>query len=193
MAVLATAAGLAHEPALDLLGRLADRLPVGDLRTADVRVDVELAHQPVDDDLEVQLAHPGDERLPGLLVGAHAERRVLLGEALKARAELVLVALRLRLDRDRDHRLGERHRLEPDRRGVDRERVARRRRLQPDDRGDLAGADLVALLAVVGVHLEDAADPLVLAGRRVQDAIALLHLARVDADVRELARRTDRT
>ena len=107
--------------------RLADRLAVGDLRAADVRVDVELAHQAVDDDLEVELAHPGDQRLAGLLVGAHAEGRILLGQALQARAELVLVALRLRLDRDRDHRVRERHRLEHDRRGVDGERVARGR------------------------------------------------------------------
>ena len=85
VAVLAAAAGLADEPALDLLDGLADRLAVGDLRAADVRVDVELAHQAVDDDLEVQLAHPGDERLPGLLVGAHAEGRILLGQALERR------------------------------------------------------------------------------------------------------------
>ena len=39
-----------------------------------------------------------------------------------------------------------------------RERVARRRLLEADGGGDLAGADLVALLAVVRVHLEDAAD-----------------------------------
>jgi len=53
VAVLARAAGLAHELALHALGRLADRLAVGDLRPADVRVDVELALQAVDDDLEV--------------------------------------------------------------------------------------------------------------------------------------------
>jgi hypothetical protein len=34
------------------LGRLGDRLAVGDLRAADVRVDVELALEAVDDDLE---------------------------------------------------------------------------------------------------------------------------------------------
>ena len=49
---------------------LRDRLAVGDLRPADVRVDVELALQAVDDDLEVELAHAGDQRLAGLLVGA---------------------------------------------------------------------------------------------------------------------------
>src|SRR5207249_12073303 len=36
-------------------GRLADRLPIGHLGPADVRVDLELAQQAVDDDLEVQL------------------------------------------------------------------------------------------------------------------------------------------
>ena len=53
VSVLAAAAGLADEAALDLLRRLADRLAVGDLRPADVRGDVELALEPVDDDLEV--------------------------------------------------------------------------------------------------------------------------------------------
>ena len=164
VAVLARAAGLADEPALDLLGRLRDRLAVGDLRPADVRVDVELALEAVDDDLEVQLAHPGDERLPGLLVGRDAEGRILLGEAREADRELVLVGLRLRLDGDGDDRLRERHRLEHDRRRLDGERVAGRRVLEPDARRDLARADLLALLAVVRVHLEDAADALGLAG-----------------------------
>ena len=135
----------------------------------------------------MELAHPGDEGLAGLLVRGDAERRVLLGEPLEARAELVLVALRLRLDRDRDHRVGERHRLEHDRRGVDGERVAGGRLLEPDGGGDLARGDLVALLAVVRVHLEDAPDPLGLAVRRVEDAVARLELAGVDPEVRQLA------
>src|SRR5438105_1519130 len=82
VAVLARAARLPDELAPDLLDRLADGLAVGDLRAADVRVDVELALQPVDDDLEVELAHALDDRLAGLLVGRDAEGRVLLGEAL---------------------------------------------------------------------------------------------------------------
>jgi hypothetical protein len=60
--------------------RGADRLAVGHLRLADVGLDLELAHHAVDDDLEVQLAHAGDDRLAGLLVGVHAEGRVLLGQ-----------------------------------------------------------------------------------------------------------------
>src|SRR5215210_6215140 len=115
MAVLAAAAGLAHELALNLLDRAPEGLAIGDLRAANVRVDRELPHQAVDDDLEVELAHARDQSLAGLVVGLNAEGRVLLGQALQAGAELVLVDLRLRLDRDRDHRLGEVHRLQPDR------------------------------------------------------------------------------
>ena len=165
----------------------ADRLAVGDLGPADVRVHRELAHEAVDDDLEVELAHAGDEGLAGLLVRPDAEGRVLLGEAREPLAELVLVGLRLRLDRDRDDRVRELHRLEPDRRGVDRERVAGRRGLEADGGDDLAGADLLALLAVVRVHLEQAADALGLARGDVHDPLAGLDLPGVDPEVGQLA------
>ena len=55
--VLAATTGLADVAHFDLLDRLRDRLAVRDLRLADVRLDVELAHHAVDEHLEVQLAH----------------------------------------------------------------------------------------------------------------------------------------
>ena len=165
MAVLALAAGLADEPAV-ALGRAADGLAVGDLRLADVGGDLELADHAVDEHVEVQLAHAGDERLAALLVRLDAEGRVLLGEALEGDAELVLVGLGLRLDGDLDDRLGEGHRLEHDRVLRVGQRVAGEGVLEADGRGDVARVDLVDLLAVVGVHLEDAPDALLLALRR---------------------------
>src|SRR5438876_1053690 len=81
-------AGLLLVGVVDLHHLAADRLAVGDLRAADVRLDLELALHPVDEHLEVQLAHAGDDRLTGLLVGAYLEGRVLLGEALDGGAEL---------------------------------------------------------------------------------------------------------
>src|SRR5919197_2313648 len=187
VAVLAAAAGLTDEPAFDLLDRAPERLAVGDLRAADVRVHRELAQEAIDDDLEMELAHARDQGLAGFLVAPDAEGRVLLRQALQARRELVLVGLRLRLDRDGDDGIREVHRLEPDRGGVDRERVTGRRGLEADRRGDLAGADLVALLAVVRMHLEDPADPLRLAGGRVHYPVAGLDLAGVDAKISQLA------
>ena len=106
MAELAAAAGLTDEAPLDLLDPLAHGLAVGDLGRADVGVDAELAHQAVDDDLEVQLAHAGDERLAGLLVGADAEGRVLVRQAAEGLGQLLLVLLGLGLDREPDDRLG---------------------------------------------------------------------------------------
>ena len=128
VAVLAAAAGLLDVAAL-ALGRTRERFLVGDLRLADARLDVELALQPVDDDLEVQLAHAGDDHLAGLLVGLDAEGRILGHQLLQAHAELLLVGFGFRLDRERDDRLREVHRLEDDRVLLVADRVARRHAL----------------------------------------------------------------
>ena len=106
VAVLPAPAALADEAPL-APGGGAQRLAVGDLRAADARLDAEFALEPVDDDLEVQLAHAGDERLPALLVGADLEGRVLVLELVQGAPELVLVGLAPGLDGDRDHRLRE--------------------------------------------------------------------------------------
>jgi hypothetical protein len=59
-------------------------LAIRDLRLADVRVDAELALHALDDDLEMQLTHPADDRLPGLRIGADAEGRVFQRELASA-------------------------------------------------------------------------------------------------------------
>ena len=187
VAELAATAGLAHEAALDLLDPLADRLAVGDLRAADVGVDLELAQHPVDDHLEVQLAHAVDQGLAGLLVGLDLEGRVLLGEAGERGAQLLLVGLRLRLDRDRDHRLGELDRLQLDRRVRGRQGVAGPGLLEADAGADVARVALLDLLAMVGVHHQQPSDPLRLAGRDVEHPSAGAELAGVDAEVGQLA------
>ena len=74
--------------------------------------------------VEVQLAHAGDDRLAGLIVGPHLEGGILFGERVERLAQLVLVDLGLRLDGDGDHRLGELHALEHDRVRRVAERVA---------------------------------------------------------------------
>src|SRR5690606_40607857 len=79
MAELATATRLANELAFNLAG-LGDLLAVRHLRLADVSVDVELATHAVDQDVQVQLAHAGDDGLASLFVGLDAERRIFLGQ-----------------------------------------------------------------------------------------------------------------
>ena len=91
-----------------------DGLLVGDLRLADVGLDLELALHAVDEDVQVQLAHAADDGLAGLLVQVHLEGWILLGELLDRQAQLLLVALGLGLDGHLDHRIGEGHRLQHD-------------------------------------------------------------------------------
>ena len=135
----------------------------------------------------MELAHPGDQGLRRLRVGVDAERRILFGQALQRERQLVLVGLRLRLDLDLDDRLREGHRLEDDAVVGVGQRVAGVGVLEPDRCRDVARVDLVDLLAMVGVHLEDPADPLLLALARVEDVRAGLERARVDPEEGELA------
>ena len=95
-------------------------------------------------------------------VGSSSARR------WRAIAQLVLVGLGLGLDLDLDDRLREGDRLEDDRVVRVAQRVAGEGVLEADGRGDVARVDLVDLLAVVGVHLEDAPDALLLALGRVE-------------------------
>ena len=67
------------------------------------------------------------------------------------------------------------------------ERVAGLGVLEADARDDVAGVDGVEVLAVVGVHPQDAADALLVARAGVEDLAALVEPAAVDAEVGELA------
>ena len=110
----------------------------------------------------MQLAHALEDGLAGLVIGRDAEGRVFGGELAAARRQLLLVGLGLRLDRDLDDRIGEFHLLEDD--GLVRiaQRVAGAAFLQTRQRDDVAGEGFLDVLAVVGVHLEHAADALFL-------------------------------
>src|SRR5215204_2987627 len=188
VAVLAPATRLPHEPALDPLDALADGLAISDLRTTDVRVNPELAKEPVNDDLEVQLSHASDDGLPSLLVAAHGERRVLFGESLERHGELLLVGLRLGLDGLPDNWLGEDHLLKHDLLLVVRrhERVARPRIGEADGSNELASIDLISLLAAVGMKLQKPTYALAPALGGVHHVGAGLERPRVHPHVRQL-------
>src|SRR5699024_7583001 len=182
---LTRTAGLLLVRVVDLLHRAADGLPVRDLRLAYVRLDLELALHAVHEDIEVELAHAADLRLARLLVEVDVEGGVLLHQLLDGGAELLLVALRLRLDGDEDDGVGERPRLEHDRVRRIAERIAGRRLLQTDERVDVAGEGLVDRILLVGVHLEELADPLLPPVRRIDDLVTGLDRAGVNAHVGE--------
>jgi hypothetical protein len=67
------------------------------------------------------------------------------------------------------------------------ERVAGLQFLQAHAGADVAGQNLGHVLALVGVHLHQAAHAVGLAGARIENRVAGLERARVDADKAELA------
>src|SRR4029453_14990460 len=73
VAVLAAAARLPDVTTF-AFGRSGQRVLVGNLPRPHTPLNIELALEPIDDDLQVELAHPGDDNLAGLLVRLHAER-----------------------------------------------------------------------------------------------------------------------
>src|SRR5690606_5272245 len=113
MAELAPTAGLAYELAFDLTS-LRDCLTIGNLWLTDVGFDVELPAHPVNQDVQVQLAHARDDRVTSLVISFDAERRVFLSKFAQSDTHFFLVILRFRLNGNRDNRLREVHADEDD-------------------------------------------------------------------------------
>src|SRR6185312_3800359 len=186
MTILTTTARLAHELAFTLDGA-ANGLAVGDLRLADVRFHLELALHAIDDDLEVQLAHAGDDCLSRLLVGVDTEGGILLRQALQRDAHLLLVGLGFGLHRDGDHRIRKLHLLECDDFLEIAERVARDDVLEAHGRGDVARTHFLDLIALGGMHLQQAADALLPGFGRHVHRVAGVENAGVDAEECQVA------
>ena len=165
---------------------LGDGLLVGNLRRTYIGLDLELAEKTVYDDLQMELAHAGDQRLSGLLVGRHAERGILLSKLCQSLAHLVLTCFRLRLDRDFDNGLRELHGLQDYRMILIADRIAGRRDLETYGCRDIAGVHLLKLLALVRMHLQDTADTLLLVLGRVEHIGTGVHRTRVNAEVSKL-------
>ena len=93
------------------LGSPGQRFLEGYARALDVRLDVELALQSVDDDLEMRLAQPGDHDVSRLLVDAEAEGRVLFSQLLQRLCKPLRIGRCLRDDGQREQRqpVGYRH------------------------------------------------------------------------------------
>ena len=91
-----------------------DSLAVVDLRCSNLALDLELAAEAVNNNLQVQLSHALNDGLVGLLITAVAKRGVLLRELVQSHAHLLEISLGLGLNGDLDHRVGEVHLLQDD-------------------------------------------------------------------------------
>ena len=160
---------------------------VGYLRCAYVCLYLELTEKSVYDDLEVKLAHSGDDGLSGLLGSPCSESRVFFSQLSQRNTHLFLTCLSLRLDSELDNRLREFHGFEYYGELLVAESVTRSGIFQTDSRGDVACVNGLDVFSVVRVHLNYTSDSLVLVLRSVVNAGTCLKNARIYSEEAELS------
>src|ERR1700735_1962251 len=116
-----------------------------------------------------------------------AEGWVLLCELGQSHAHLLLVGLRLRFHSDGDNRRGEVDSFEHNWGLFGADRVAGDKILETNRGANVASEDLGDLFALVGVHLQQTADALGLAGAWIEHGVAGFQLPRVNAYEDQLA------
>ena len=185
MTVLALTTGLTCVLGL-LVGFLADGLTVSNLGCAHVCLNLELTQQTVNDDLQMQLAHTSNDGLAGLFIGVGLEGRILFGQLCQRDAHLLVTSLGLRLDSNADNGLGELHGLQNDGMILITQSITSGGVLQTDNSSDITCVAAVDILAVVGVHLQDAAHTLLVVLHGVVDSSTCLNLTGVHTEVCQL-------
>jgi hypothetical protein len=148
-------------------GFAQNSLAICHLRLADGGLDAEFALHAVHHDLEVELAHAGNDGLACFLIGRDAECRIFIAELAESHAHLLLIGLGLWLDAERHDRLHEFDDFEDDRMLFVAESIGSQSVLESDGGGDLSGEDFLDLFALVGLEADDAAEALFLARRRI--------------------------
>ncbi len=130
----------------------------------------------------MELAHAGNDGLASFLVGVGLEGGVLLGQLDQAHGHLLLASLGLGLDGHADDGLGEFHGLQDNGMLLVAEGIASGGVFQADDCGDVASVHGLDILPVVGVHLENASNALLLLFRGVEHLGAGVQRAGIDTD-----------
>ena len=181
--------GLLLVGVIDLLDELADGLTVGNLGLTHVGFHVEFTLHAVNQDVEVKLTHSLDDGLTGFLHLLGTESRVLFSELLNSERELLLVSLGLGLNGNLNDRLREGHRLKNNRVSGVTQGVSGRGVLQSNDGVDVTCGHLLNRVLLVGVHLEDLSDALLLVLGGVHDCSTGVNGSRVHTHVGESDRR----
>ncbi len=138
----------------------ANRFTKRHFRLTHVGFNLKLTQHPINDNLEMQLTHTGNNRLRRFLIRTNPERRILLRQFLERKSHLLLILLRLRLNRHRNHRLRELHHFQENRLLLFRQSISGRGTLQTDGRNNVTRIGNVDFFPFVGMHLEQPPDAL---------------------------------
>jgi len=183
---LTLAAGLFLVP-VGLLDGFFDGFAIGDLGFFQDHFDAELALEFFDSDLDMHLAHPGQDHLLGFLVPLHLQSRVLLHQPLERTVDLVFIPFALGFQGERNHRLQRNRALVKDRLGTITERVTGLGLLELGYGADIAGLGNVHGLLLLAFHFENGGNPLGSFLVRVVDDGVRLQGSRVNSEQSQLA------
>ena len=170
------------------LGTLPNRLAVADSRLVHPHHQAEIPLHPVANHLQVQLAHPADDRLPRVFGYSCGESGILSSQPLERLGQLLSLGTRVWLDRHRYHRLGKLDRLEQHRFAGVAECIAGDGHLGPNHSNNVPGNRPIGLdpLTVVRLHSPDLVDQFLVAGTSVNHATATHERTRVDSHKAEV-------
>ncbi len=176
VAILAVSARLAHIFAFRLRAS-EDGLAISHLRTAHIGGHIELSHHAVHQDFQVQLPHAGNQGLARVRIGVDLEGGIFLRQLGERVPQFFLVSLGLGFDGHGDDGRGEIHGFQNDGGILIANGVAGGNILQSHRRGDIARVNFGNLFPLVGVHLQQAGNPLIPVAARIVDRVALLEVS----------------
>ena len=133
----------------------------------------------------MQFSHTRDDGLSGLLIGIRLEGGIFLRQFNESHGHLFLSGLRLGFERKLNDGFGEYHLFENNGMFFVAERIARRGVFETYNGADIARIDFGNILSLVGVHLDETADSLLLFLRGVIHVGTGGQNAGVSAEIRE--------
>ncbi len=159
MTILAFTTGLTNKFTFRL-NSLADGFAVSNLRITNSAAYFEFAQQTVNDDIQVKLAHTGNNGLGGFRISVNAEGRILFSQFLQGNAHLFLVCFSFRFNCYGNYRIREYHGFQDNFILLVAEGITSGGVLQTYSSCDITSVNHFDFFAVVSMHLQDTADAL---------------------------------
>ncbi len=185
MTVLTFTAGLTR--ILRVRGRgLANGFAVSNLRLTNIGFHLKFTKQTVNDNLQMELAHTGDNGLTGFFIGVAFKGRVFFSKLLQTDTHLFLTRFGFRLNRNTDNRLREVHGFQNNGMLLIAERVTCGGILKTDCCGDVACIADLNIFTVICMHLQNTAHALTVILNGVINTGAGFNRTRIDTEVANL-------
>jgi hypothetical protein len=183
--ILTTTTGLLRILAVHING-LGEGLFVSNLRSTYISLYLEFTQQTVYDDLQMQLAHAGDDGLACLLIGMLTEGRIFFCKLCKSNAHLILTCFGLRLDCQLNNGFREFHGLQDYRMLLITDGITGCSKLKAYCSSDITGINLFQLHSLVCMHLQDTSNTFLFIFCCIQHIRTSVHSTGIHTEVSKL-------